>query len=115
MKKIILSFIVLIAIVAGALVIFVATFDANDYKQEITKLVKKQTGRELKIDGELKLALYPDLALEMGKTSLSNAEGFAGTEFATIDSGKVSVKLIPLLKKQIEADAVKLNGLKLKR
>ncbi len=77
-KKIILTFIVLIAIVIGALVIFVATFDANDYKQQITNLVKKQTGRDLNIDGELKLAVYPDVALEMGKTSLANAEGFAG-------------------------------------
>ncbi len=112
-KKIILTFIVLIAIVVGALVIFVATFDANDYKQQITNLVKKQTGRDMNIEGELNLAVYPDVALEMGKTSLSNAEGFAGDQFATIDSGKVSVKLLPLLKKQIEADAVQLDGLKL--
>jgi AsmA protein len=112
-KKLVLIFIILIAIVIGALVIFVATFDANDYKQEITTLVKKQTGRDLSINGDLKLAVYPDVALEMGKTSLSNAEGFSGTEFATIDSGKVSVKLLPLLKKKIEADAVLLDGLNL--
>ena len=112
-KKIIFGLIALVAIVIGALVIFVATFDANDYKQVITKQVKNHTGRELNIDGELKLAIYPDVALEMGKTSLSNAEGFAGNEFATINSGRVSVKLIPLLKKKIEADAVLLDGLKL--
>ncbi len=113
LKKLILSFVVLISIVFGALVLFVATFDANNYKQEVTNLVKKQTGRDLKIEGELKLALYPDLALEMGKTSLSNADGFIAKQFATIDSGMVSLKLIPLLKKKIEADAIQLNGLDL--
>ena len=112
-KKLVLIFVVLIAVVVGALTIFVATFDANDYKQEITKLVKKQTGRDLDITGELKLALYPDLALEMGQTSLSNATGFSAEEFATIDSGRVSVKLMPLLKKEIQADAILLEGLKL--
>lgn len=112
-KKLVLIFVVLIAVVAGLLAIFVATFDANDYKQEITNLVKKQTGRDLGISGELKLAVYPDIALEMGKTTLSNAAGFAGQEFATIDSARVSVKLLPLLKKNIQADAVLLDGLKL--
>jgi len=112
-KKLFLIIFIIFAIVGGMLAIFVATFDANDYKQEIISLVKKQTGRELSINGELKLAIYPDVALEMGKTSLANAEGFAGDEFATVDSGKVSVKLMPLLKKQIQADAIHLDGLKL--
>ena len=112
-KKLILAVIVVVAVVVGALIIFVATFDANNYKQEITKLVKKQTGRDLNINGELKLAIYPDIALEMGKTSLSNAAGFEAQEFATVDSGRVSVKLLPLLKKKIEADAIELDGLKL--
>lgn len=110
-SKLVLIVVVVIAILAGVLAIFVATFDANDYKQEITNLVNKQTGRKLTIDGDLKLAIYPDIALELGRTSLANAANFSGKQFATIDSGKVSVKLIPLLKKQIQADAVQLNGL----
>lgn len=112
-KKLFLTLFVVIAITLGILAIFVATFDANDYKQEIINLVKKQTGRELSIDGNLKLAVYPDIALELGKISLANAAGFSGEYFAIVDSGRVSVKLLPLLKKKIEADAIHLNGLKL--
>lgn len=112
-SKLVLVIVVLIAILVGILAIFVVTFDANDYKQEITRLVQKQTGRELLISGDLKLAVYPDIALQMGKTSLTNSAGFAGEKFASFDSGKVSVKLIPLLKKQIQADGVQLDGLKL--
>ena len=112
-SKLILIFVVVIALIIGALAIFVATFDANDYKQQIISLVKKQTGRDLAIDGDLKLAVYPDIALEVGKASLSNAAGFSGEQFATVSSGKVSVKLLPLLKKQIKADEVFLDGLQL--
>jgi len=57
--------------------------------------------------------MYPDIALKMGKSSLTNAEGFTDKEFAVIDSARVSVKLMPLLKKEIKADAVLLDGLKL--
>lgn len=112
-KKLILSLLTLIVIVIAGLAIFVTTFDANKYKEEITSLVKKQTGRDLEINGDLELTMYPDIALEMGKTSITNAEGFADKEFAVIESGRVSVKLMPLLKKQIQADAILLDGLQL--
>ncbi len=112
-SKLVLIIVVVIAVLIGALAIFVATFDANDYKQQVISLVKKQTGRELAINGDLKLAVYPDIALEVGEASLTNAAGFSGEQFATISSGKVSVKLLPLLKKQIKADEVYLDGLQL--
>ncbi len=102
-----------IAFIIGGLVFFVATFDANHYKKQIISLVNKQTGRELTIDGDLKLAIYPDIAIEMGKTSLSNASGFAGNQFATIGSAQVSVEVLPLLKKVIKVDEIRLNGLNL--
>ncbi len=111
----IISFIIFIvlALVIGSAIFFVSTFDANHYKKQIISLVNKQTGRELSIEGDLKLAVYPDVAIEMGNTSLSNAAGFTGDPFATMGSAKVSVKLLPLLKKKIEVDKIRLNGLKL--
>ncbi len=111
----ILSIIVslILILIIGGLVFFVTTFDANHYKQKIINLVNKQTGRELTIAGDLKLAVYPDIAIEMGKTSLSNAKGFAGDQFATIGSAQVSVEVLPLLKKEIKIDEIRLNGLKL--
>ena len=108
----IVLFLTIILVIAG-LVFFVATFDANLYKQQIINLVSKQTGRELTIEGDLKLAIYPDIAIEMGKTALSNATGFTGRQFATIGSAQVSVAVLPLLKKEIKVDEVRLNGLKL--
>ena len=110
-----LSFIlfIIIALVIGGTIFFVSTFDANHYKKQIISLVNKQTGRDLTIDGDLKLAVYPDIAIEMGNTSLSNAAGFTGDKFATIGSAKVSVELLPLLKKKIKVDKVRLNSLKL--
>ncbi|MEE9350706.1 MAG: AsmA family protein [Thiotrichaceae bacterium] len=103
----------ILILIIGGLVFFVTTFDANHYKQKIISLVNKKTGRELTIAGDLKLAVYPDIAIEMGNTSLSNAKGFAGDQFATIGSAQVSVEVLPLLKKEIKIDEVRLNGLKL--
>ena len=41
-------------------------FDPNDYREEIAAGVFEETGRELFIDGEISLSIFPWLAIEMG-------------------------------------------------
>ena len=92
---------------------FALTFDSNYYKSEISELISKQTGRDLQINGELSLSIFPDIAIKLGKASLSNPEGFANQEFASIHKADISVKFLPLLQKQLRVNSVKLYGLKL--
>ena len=42
-----------IAVLMLALLAFVATFDANNYKSEIIEQVEETTGRDFTIDGEI--------------------------------------------------------------
>lgn len=106
-------FFFLIVVMIGIGIFFVASFDANHYKQQITQLVNKQTGRELTIDGDLSLAFYPDVAIELGETTLSNAAGFGAKHFAAVGSAQVSVKVMPLLQKQLNVDEIRLTDLQL--
>lgn len=105
-------FFVIVLVGAGA-AFLISNFDANQYKDQITAAVHKQTGRDLAIDGELELSVYPDISIALGKTTLSNAEGFAGEHFAQVESANVSVELLPLLKKKVTIDEVRLQGLDL--
>lgn len=99
--------VVLLAIgLVVALTIFV---DPNDFREEIASAVKKQTGRDLSIEGDLELTYYPWLGLSTGKVVLANREGFGDTPMLQIDGAKVRAKLLPLLKKQIEVDTVVLE------
>lgn len=95
---------------AAALVIFV---DPNDYKDQITQAVKEQTGRELTIDGDIELSLFPWLGLDIGQARLSNAPGFAEQPFAEVREVGVQVKLLPLLRKEVEMSTLRLDGLRL--
>ena len=104
---------ILFALTVVALTFFVATFDANRYKTQISQLVKKNTGRDLQLNGEISLSVYPNIALNLGSASLSNATGFGSTPFAQVKSAKVGVKLIPLLKKTLVLEKVYLDGLQL--
>lgn len=110
--KIILSTIaalVLLPIAAVFMLPFV--IDPNDFKPEIAAVVKDKTGRELALDGELKLSLFPWIGVSTGKIALSNAPGFQDRPFASIEEGDITVLLLPLLSKRIEVSRIVLKGL----
>ncbi len=96
-------FIIVVAIVA-------ATFNPNDYKQQVIDLVQTKKERTLKLDGDIKLAFWPKIGADLGKVSLSEHKGSA--EFAAVDSVKVSLALLPLLKKQLIVDTVYVDGVR---
>jgi AsmA protein len=108
--KIVLATILLIVIVIGTLPFFI---DPNNFKPEISAAVKDATGRELILEGDLKLSLFPWIGISTGKITLGNAEGFQDQPFATAAESKVKVKLLPLLSKKIEVKRIVLKGLAL--
>lgn len=95
---------VLVIIVA----VFAATFNPNDYKPMIVKLVQDKKQRTLNIEGDIKLAFWPKLGADLGRISLS--EHNSDKEFAAVEGLKVSVALIPLLRKELVVDAVYVDG-----
>jgi AsmA protein len=107
----------LIAVVVGLVLVLVIALpffvDPNDYKDEIATAVAKQTGRTLTIDGDIGLSVFPWLGLDIGSAQLSNAAGFGDHPMASMEQVQVRVKLLPLLRKELEMDTVKLNGLHL--
>ncbi|MBK1692226.1 AsmA family protein [Ectothiorhodospira mobilis] len=104
--------VLLVVLVALAGVVLI-TVDPNEYKDEISAAVEQRTGRNLEIRGDIGLSLFPRLGLELGETTLSNAEGFPGEHFARIRQVDVSVALLPLLRRELEVQRVRLEGLDL--
>jgi AsmA protein len=112
--KIILSVAgLLVALIVVAAIVLPLVVDPNDYKQEIMTAVHDKTGRTLEIDGDISLSVFPWLGLDIGSTRLGNAAGFTDPYMASMETVQVRVKLLPLLRKQLEIDTVKLDGLQL--
>ena len=86
-----------VAVAIFAVIVFVLIFDPNDFKEEISEGVRESTGRELVIEGDLEFSLFPWLAIEVGRTQLGNAPGFDDTPFASFESARLSVRVMPLL------------------
>jgi len=103
-----LIFLLIIAVIG-----FVAVFNPNDYKDEIIKLVKDQTGRELSIPGDISLSVFPWVGIDLGKIKISNAKGFGKQPFAKMSHLQVRAKLWPLFSQRLEADTIVIEGLTL--
>ncbi|HTQ36003.1 MAG TPA: AsmA family protein [Steroidobacteraceae bacterium] len=112
----------ILGILIGALVVVAAAvllavylfFDPNAHKDRITAAVKQATGRELSLPGRLRLAVFPWIAIETGAASLGNPPGFGNEPFLTLRRAKLSVKLLPLLHKQLQIGRVEIDGLDLR-
>jgi len=100
-------------LVVAAVLILPQVIDPNDYKEEIVARVKEQTGRDMVIDGRIELSVFPWLGVETGAVSLGNAAGFGEQPFAAVKSAAVSVKLLPLLSRELEVATITLQGLQL--
>ncbi|EUJ11648.1 uncharacterized protein involved in outer membrane biogenesis [Methylophilaceae bacterium 11] len=91
-------------------VYFALTFNPNDYKQQIIDLVKEKKERTLTIEGDIKLSFWPKIGADLGKIAISEHKGSA--EFASVNSAKVALAVLPLLKKELVVDTVYVDGAK---
>ena len=88
-------------------------FDPNDYKADIAQAVRDASGRAFSMDGDLSLDFFPWLAVEMGPSTLGNAEGFGEAPFLRFDSARLSIKLLPLVfAREIAVGTASLDGLR---
>lgn len=85
----------------------------NDFKPRIVAAVKSSTGRDLSLPGDLKLSVFPWIALQLGPANLGSPTGFGSAPFASLEHASLRVKLLPLLHKQLEIGRVEIKGLTL--
>lgn len=114
--KIVLAVVaVVVVLLVGIAVAVTLLFDPNDYRDEIAAVVEDQTGREFSIDGELGLRAFPCCAVAVDDTRLGNPPGFEEPDFASVESVRLGLQLLPLLFQQrVVVDEVTLEGLDVK-
>lgn len=103
-----------VAIFVIGAVYFTLFFDVNNFREDIAEGIAKKTGRELNIEGDMSLSLFPWFAIDVGRTTLGNAPGFGDKPFAQFDRAKLSVRLLPmLLRREVAINTAELDALTL--
>ena len=111
LKIVLLTLLGLLLLAVAGAVVLLLTFDPNRYKGEIAQAVEARTGRQLTIEGDLRLTLFPWLGVESGTVVLGNAPGFGDAPFARLDAVEVRVRIVPLLRRELEMGKVVVRGL----
>jgi uncharacterized protein involved in outer membrane biogenesis len=90
-----------------------STVDPVQLTKLLSSSVKASTGRDLKINGPVKLSFFPGISVSAERLSLSNASWASNPEMLTLQHIELDVKALPLLSKRIEIGSMKLAGLEL--
>ena len=103
-----------VAILIVAIVALWLIVNPNDYKGRIEAAVRTSTGRDLSLSGNIHLAIFPSIALELGPASLGNPPGFSSSRpFASLQRVALRVRLFPLLHHQLDVGRIEIDGLDL--
>jgi AsmA protein len=100
-----------VVLLCAALVGVWLMVNPNHYKDKIAAAVKESTGRELRVTGDIKLSVFPWVALELGPASVGNPPGFSEEPFLSFTHAVLRVKLLPLLRERLEIARVEIDGL----
>jgi AsmA protein len=102
MKKLLFA---VIGSLIGIIVLLVAAVVVGpsliDLRPRIATAVRDATGRELRIDGDLRVALLPKLRVSAGGVHLSNAPGAEAPDMLSVDSIALEMEVWPLLGRRV--------------
>jgi AsmA protein len=98
-----------VLLLVGALVL-VWFVDPNGFKPRIEAAVKDATGRDFALVGDIDLGFFPWLALRTGEGQFGNAPGFGSEPMVRWKAAQLGAKLIPLLRGELVASRVRLDG-----
>jgi AsmA protein len=101
----------IVVLIMVAVVGFIYTFDANNYKEEITDMAEAITGRSLTIGGDMGISLYPWIGIKIHDVTIGNPDGFSKRIFATVGQFDVRIKIVPLLQRRLDVDRLVLHRL----
>ncbi|MFZ3184031.1 MAG: AsmA family protein [Pseudomonas sp.] len=104
-----LGLLLIIVILGFALTQF---FDPNDYKDEIRQIARDKANLELTINGDIGWSLFPWLGLELTETTLASA-ATPTQPFADLRLLGLSVRVLPLLRKEVQMSDIRIDGLNL--
>jgi len=94
----------LIALAAIAVAVLVMAIPTDAVRDRAIAEVKARTGRDLVIAGPASFTLYPSVGVSLGNVSLSGLPGTGGKPLVTMASLDISVRLLPLLQRDVRVN-----------
>lgn len=102
----------LLLIIVALLFALTHLFDPNDYKDEIRQIAHDKANLDLQLKGDIGWSLFPWLGLELTDATLASADT-PDKPFADLRMIGLSVRVMPLLRKEVQMSDIRIDGLNL--
>lgn len=102
MKSLGLALGLIVVLLVAAIFVLPAVIPASTYREPVETAARDALNREVSLDGDIALQIFPQLQIRASNVSIANAEGFGEDAFAEMREMRVGVRLIPLLSRRVE-------------
>lgn len=104
MKKLLLALLIIVVLIAAALAVFIATFDANRYRPLVIEQLQKALGRPVSLE-RISLGWRNGIAAQLSGLDIPDLPQ-TEESLLKLESASVNIKLMPLLRKDVQISSV---------
>lgn len=108
MRRLITTLAILLVVIVAGMTALVLLVNPNDFRGYMVKQVEQRSGYQLKLDGDLRWHVWPQLSILAGRMSLT-APG-AAQPMVSAENMRLDVSLIPLFSHQLSVKQVMLKN-----
>lgn len=108
MRRILTTLMILLVVIIAGLSALVLLVNPNDFRDYMVRQVADRSGYQLKLDGQLRWHVWPQLSILSGRMTLT--EPGANAPLVKADNMRLDVALFPLLSHQLQVTQVMLKG-----
>ncbi len=102
MRRVLIVVLVLLVAVVGAVLILPTLIGAEELRTRAQAAATEALGREVVLEGDISLRIFPSAQVRAGDARIANAPGFGDEPFAQMEEMRVSVAILPLISRRIE-------------
>ncbi len=110
MKKILIGLSIIPVVLIAGIAIIPSLVPSSVYKDRIQTQLSKELARDVTIEGDVTLSVFPTIRAKTDRVVIANPESFTATDFASMDGLEARIKLLPLLSKRVEISAFTLKN-----
>ncbi|GAB4353984.1 MAG: AsmA family protein [Immundisolibacter sp.] len=108
-RRLLVVLLVLVAVLGATALLLPRLVDSDTLRSMLVVAVRSHTGRELTVDGDIRVAVLPRPAVVLPHLTLADADGFGPEPFASLDGARANLRLWPLLRGRLQVASVEIE------
>lgn len=105
-RRLLAALLVVVAVLGATAVLLPRLVDSDTLRSMLIVAARSHTGRELTVEGDIRVAVLPRPAVVLPRLALADAEGFGPEPFASLDGARANLRLWPLLRGRLQVASV---------